>query len=708
MTGKTDDKLHQRAKKRIDDAVERLSPQRMRMQDDLEFSNPADPQQWDRLAKAARQNRPCLVFDQTNQYIAQVVNDARQNKPGIKPLPVDNKADYKVAEALEGIIRHIEYVSRAGIAYDTAAEYAARIGLGGFRLINKIVRPETNEQDIVIQRIADPLAMILDPDSTEPDGSDLRWAALEYDMPKDDFEAAYPGKLPESFDTNYGSSSPWFTDKTVRLCDYYEIQETKKPRVVVTLPDGEQHLDQEEYDAITESTGIAAPITRKYDQVVRKVIALKMSGCDILEQSEFPCQYIPVFPVVGYELFIKGQRYLCGMVRRMRDAQQAYNYERTAYIEAVALQPSAPYMAAAEAIAGYEAIWRDANTSRKSYLPYNHVDDAGNALPMPQRQEPPVLPSAFVQGGQMALGDIQASIGMYRANLGAPSNETSGKAITARQREGDTANFHYQDNLNRSIEQLGRAIVDMIPRIYDSKRIARILGLNGDHKFVVVDPDQQEAYVKTEDGTISINPGIGCYDVRIVSGPSYTTLRQEASEGLSMILQANPQLTPVIGPMWARMQDWPEADKVARALTVMAPPQVQSILEGGEDEQVNQQLQALAAESKQHIDALMQQLQAASDEIKQAKDEAEDAKESQQVEWYKAETERMKALQPAAAIVDPQMVAAIVQQTMQQMLMTQPEPPEPEQFAPEPIEAEQYEQHIPQQFSPVMPGNITE
>lgn len=668
-----EDKTFQRAKRRIDDALEHTRDQRMRMIDDLEFSNPANPEQWDRIAKAARANRPCLVFDQTNQYIAQVVNDARQNKPGIKPLPVDNLADPKVAEALEGVIRHIEYISRAGIAYDTAAEYAARIGLGGFMVLPKVMRPETNQQEITIRRIHDPLSMILDPDSTEPDGSDLRWAAIEITMAREEFADQWPKAQASSFDA---SDSPWFSEKSIRVCEYFEIVETEHPKKVVVTPDGEEiHLGPDEYDNLTATTGFAAPVSREYTATERTVRWLKLSGQEVLEESTFPSQYIPIVPVTGYELWVKGKRHLCGMVRRMRDAQQAYNYERTAYIEAVALQPSAPYLAPAAAIEGYEDQWRSANTARAAYLPWNHEDEHGNPVPKPERQQPPVLPTAFIQGGQAALGDIQAAVGMYRANLGAPSNETSGKAITARQREGDTANFHYQDNLNRSIEQLGRIIVDMIPRVYDTQRVARILGSDGSQKFVTINPAQEQPHLRDDQGNVSINPGIGAYDVRIVSGPSYTTMRQEASEGLSAILQANPALTPVIGPMWARMQDWPEADKVARALTAMAPPQVQQILQGDEAQQMPPQAMQMLSEAKQHFDALMQQLQQCEQELADARKAADEAAEKNaieqekiEIERYKAETERLAALKPEG--IQPETIAGIVAQLMTDMAST--------------------------------------
>ena len=230
----TDD--FKRIKSRIDDGIDRWSEQRKRIKEDLLFSNPAEPDQWDPISKAARgADRPCLVFDQTNQYIAQVVNDSRQNKPSIKPLPVDNKADPKVAEVLEGVMRHIEYASRAEIAYDTAIDHSTRVGLGGFYVTCKITDEAMNEQEPVIKRIPDVLALVLDPDFCEPDGSDLRWAAIESFMSVDAFKQAWPDAEPVDFSPSKSAMvTPWFGDKVVRICDYWELVESKVEMWVVS------------------------------------------------------------------------------------------------------------------------------------------------------------------------------------------------------------------------------------------------------------------------------------------------------------------------------------------------------------------------------------------------------------------------------------------------------------------------------------------
>ena len=282
---------------------------------------------------------------------------------------------------------------------------------------------------------------------------------------------------------------------------------------------------------------------------------------------------------------------------------------------------------------------------------------------------------------------MQAAIGMYKSNLGAPSNATSGRAKMQDQREGDTATYHFIDNQRRSIEQVGRVVVNMIPRYYDTKRETRILGLNGDAKVVQINPKAESNH----DGRMpSINPASGTYDVRVKAGPAYATMRQEASEALTQIVGKNPQMMAVLGPTWARMQDWPEADKVSKLLLTMAPPQVQAM--ENEDNKLPPEAQGIVAGLKSQLEQMKQQLQQASQLADQSHTAAIQNPEQNEIDrqknaiaMYEAETKRMAALKPADPGMTPEQVQMLVMQ-----LLNQPMSPEKMSYqaqeAPEPQE----------------------
>jgi len=679
MTKKQDDDTLKTAKERYQLAADAFREQRARMVEDFEFSNPADPRQWDQRDLQARQNNPdgarvCLTLDHTNQYIQQVVNDARQNKPAINYLPAGGGARQEVAEALDGLARHIEYQSRAQQAYDTAIDHSARSGLGWIRIVPEVVDAALNYQEIRIKRIADPLAVLADPDWQEPDGSDIRWAFVESRITPAEYERRYGKGSPTSWSSDQRSGG-WFGDK-VRIVEYFERVERKTSQIVCRLPDGTRRaVSEDEFWRLSQELGQQPDMESQYTATESRVVWRMLSGAEVLEETEFPSRFVPVVPVIGHELWIEGRRYLCGMVRRMREAQRAYNYERSAWVESVALQPKAPFLAAAEAVEGHEAEWGRANKANLSYLPWNAYDGNGQQLPMPQRAAPPTIPTAFAQGAQFADNDIQAAVGMYRASLGAPSNERSGRAIMARQREGDTANFHLLDNQSRSIERVGRIVLDMIPRLYDEPREARILGSDGSSKPVRI--DVQGAPYAIDGEMTSINPASGSYDVRVKAGPSYTTLRQEAADGLTQMMQGNPGVAAVVAPIWARMQDWPEADKLSKALLAMAPPPVQQALsddgqQADDPAKLKQQLQQLEQQAQQ----MHQMLEQASQKLQEMQADQKATQIEQiakaaelEIREYEAETNRLKVV---GAGLSPEQVAAIAQQVVMQAMQREP------------------------------------
>jgi hypothetical protein len=594
----------QQAREAYDDAREDMREQHVRMTEDMHFSNPSEPKQWDDAALSVRKGRPCLTFDRTNQFIMQVVNDGRQNKPSIHVLPADDKADIAVAEKLNGIIRHIEYVSRAGAAYDMALECAARVGLGWLRVVPQVMRPETNEQEIRIMRVHDPKSILLQAGWTAQDGSDAMHGFAETLYSKAQFKGMWPKHKEQSWEGDTGS---WYTEESVRVAEYFKVDENKVNHIRAYGADGEVSLLEKDFwaqhklgEVVAKKNGRGE--TDTFEKKERKVRWIKMSGLEVLDETEFPSQYIPLVPVLGYELWIDGKRFLCGMTRKLMDGQRAYNYLQSALTESLSLQPKAPFMVPIEGLEDLEGDWKQLNSGSPAYLPYNSYDAAtGQPIPAPTRLNPPTFPVAFANAAQIASQDMESAIGMFKANLGQQGNETSGRAITAREKQGDTANFHYIDNLSRGIERLGMIVVDMAPRMYDTARQARIMGEDGEQEFVQINPEMPQPVQKEGKKVTAINIGLGAYDVRVKTGPAYASLREEQAEQLSRIMQSAPDLTPILADLWVGAQDWPQAEKTQKRLASLLPPQIQQMeAEEGDD---------LPPEAMMQIQTLQQQLQ---------------------------------------------------------------------------------------------------
>lgn len=612
MTKEKDDIL-ETAKKRFKLSLENSEHNRTRGKMDIRFAaaSPDDPWQWEDSDVKSRQlhSRPVLTINKLPQHIRQVTNDIRQNRPAIRYRPADNNADVEVADILMGLARHIEANSDADIAYDYAAENQVTHGLGYIRVVNDYIGEDSFDQDIFIRPIPDSFKCYDDPEAKDPAGADRKWFLIEDSLTKEDFEEQYPKA--EAIDWKSASDGDWFANDHVRIVEYFTL--TYKAKKLNLWANGESS-----YEGDPLPMGVMEGETPEKTRNSRQCVVMwyKLNGNEILEDREFPSKYIPVARVWGNAWVVDGKTYLSGIVRNAKDSQRMYNVAQSAIVERVMLSPKAPYIGSVEAIEGYEDIWRKANTENHAILPFNELDSEGNPLKAPTRVNPAQVETGLSQIAQSSAEDIKSETGQYDASLGQKSNETSGRAIMARQREGDTATYHYVDNLARAVRHIGRIILDMIPKVYDSRRVARILGEDGSPANAIIDTEHSEALTEVRDDKGEIqrifNPTIGTYDVHTTTGPSFSTRRIEAVEAMTAMTQANPQLWTVIGDQLVKNMDWPGAEEMAERLKLTLIPPVQEML--NKDEGAPE----IPPQIKQQMDQMQQQLQAAGQALENA------------------------------------------------------------------------------------------
>lgn len=531
--------------------------------------------QWPDELLRARQNpgqpiRPCLTINKTAEHVRQVTNDQRQNKPSIKVRPANDKARPDAADVYAGIIRNIEYASNAQSAYNTACDHQVPSGLGYFRILTEYCDDNSFDQDLRITRVLNPYTIWDDPFIQTPEGSDRRYAFIAVDIPTEQFKQEYPGAVPANWPSD--DSDGWVSKDSVRIAEYYYYQYTK--RELWELATGAVVFADE---ATPEMANL---VMRRRQVTARQVRWCKLTAFSILDQQDLKGQYIPLIRVVGDEYMVDGERVIKGLTRNAKDPQRLFNYYRSSEAEVIGQQPKAPYVGYVGQFEGHAEEWKTANVTGKAYLEVNLVGDpaTGQALPLPQRQPPPVISAAFVQGAANASDDIKSATGQYDASLGARSNETSGIAIQRRQQEGDVSTYHYGDNLANGIRFGGVILVDLIPLYYGKRKVARILGEDGKDSFVRLNSDQQEAVesVEGEDGAIEkiYNLSVGKYDVAITVGPSYTTKRLESQDFMTSLAQAYPDIMAKAGDIVIRNFDVAGAEMIADRLKKFLPPQV--------------------------------------------------------------------------------------------------------------------------------------
>jgi len=548
---------------------------------DIRFARLA--QQWpdDIAAQRKREGRPCLVVNRLPTFIRQVVNDARQNKPSIQVLAVDGDADYDTAQVIGGLIRAIERQSQATIAYDTAIEHAVTCGMGFFRITSDYAGPDSFDMELRIERVANPLSVYWDTASTAFDASDWDYAFVVSTLAKASFRARYPKAAAVDFDADEAAAtSEDASAMRVRVAEYWERVE--KRRRMVRLTDG-RVMRADELDApYALDVGITVPLRdalavqgivvnsereATYYSVIRRVL----SGADVLEETEWPGSTIPIVPVWGEEVMHGGKRYFRSLVRDAIGPQQMLNFWRSAETELVALAPRAPWLVPLGAIPPHEADkWKTANTRSHAYLEYDP-----NAGPMPQRIPFAGVPAGALQAALTAADDIKSVTGIYDASLGARGNETTGRAILARQRQSDQSTFHFLDNLARAIEYAGRCLIEAIPAFYGPRQTIRILGEDEMPRVVRVTQEQGTMPTAANPEGRIYNLSVGRYDVAVRVGPSYATQREQSAQAMMELIRVYPPAAPVLGDLLVKAMDWPGADEAARRIQMLQRMEMQ-------------------------------------------------------------------------------------------------------------------------------------
>lgn len=512
--------------------------------------------QWDAEARKKRieKGRPVLTINRLPSFVRQMTGNLRKNPPGLKYLPARGEATQETAEAYNGIWRHIDQQSNGKDCRLIATENAAIASQGFYRIVVEYSSDDAFEQDIRIKPIRDPFGALLDPFANLPDKSDIGYGFVFEWLSKPDFNATYPGHQADDIPFPNENSYPWVTSEKVCIAEFWR---RKRIRKTLYLLNDSSTVDDEAL--IPEGRGVVK--TRPVD--AWEVCYYIVSGKDILSGPHaWAGRYIPICMVPGEEITIDGATIRKGMVHDARDPQRVYNYSRTASVEAVALQPKAPFIGTVKHFENIKA-WATAGSDNHAFLPFN-PDPAYPQL-KPERSQPPLASQGLDAQAMIASEDLKAVTGIHDASLGAKSNETSGVAIAQRQQEGDTTTYLYPDNLSRAMSYEGRILADIIPKIYDTERQVRILKEDGGADMITVNAAEPKVNDKGKPLPLYALDA-GEYDVTVTTGPNFASRRTEARMHMVELAKGVPMIGQVAADLIAENSDFPGADKIAKRL----------------------------------------------------------------------------------------------------------------------------------------------
>lgn len=555
-------------------------------------------EQWDELDLQRRQslNLPSLTVNIVQQYTALVVGDWLQNETSIQALPRED-GDVDIAQIRSELFRSIELQSNASRIYASKLDYMVSCGISNFRVDVDYAYEEAFDKDIFIRDIPDPLAVLWDPLSFDPTGRDAGYCFVGDEMTREEYQKKYPDAAEPTLLQRELRDTRWWMPDTILVPEYWRIVE--KPRTFGLTVDGKTvdltDLPKKKWPRIAKDSDTKQPIIR--EKVKCKYAVRQMTnGLEALDDPyELRLNRLPIIRVMGRETRVEGRRIRYGIVRALRDDQRMKNYLRSIRAELLMKAARVNFLAAASTVKGRE-------------------DDFENTLVYNDGAPPPIEVTArnlaaLVNEENFFTQDMMEVTGIHEASRGMPSNETSGRAILARQNEGDQATAIYHANMTEAQQEAGDVINQLIPVVYDTARTIRTVGPDLGVKMVRInDPDHPE----------SIDLGVGRYDVTISTGPSYATRRQEGAAQLMQLIQAYPPLAQVAGDIIVGELDLVNGQQLQERVKRTMPPQVlgDEVDDGKSPEEIMaQKMQAAQAQQLQQMQ-LQLQMQGARAELR--------------------------------------------------------------------------------------------
>ncbi|MCK5600862.1 hypothetical protein KAR91_03275, partial [Candidatus Pacearchaeota archaeon] len=426
------------------------------------------------------------------------------------------------------------------------------------------------EQDIVLAPIKSAASSLyLDPAAQKYDKRDGMYGFYIEDINEKKFKKDFPDAVVTDFNTTLlhtGSCSTWFRDNMVRVAEYWRVEMVDTE--IALLSDGRVIDIKEEKQVMDElvARGLEILQTRKTQK--RKIESFIMNGAEILKgPMPWAGKYIPLVPVFGRTTNIQGQEYVRGITRFAKDAQRIYNYAKSNEIETTALTPKDPVWITPTQAKGHEAKLRSFNTTNSPFMLYNADPESPG---IPQRGGAPAVQQALIMQSQAAGEDIHATTGLFAPSMGNAPQLLSEKSVRSQAEKGERGVFVFTDNLHKSIKYTGDILVDLMPRIYDTQRVVRVLNFDGTAEDVEInaaainDFNEPITDEQTGDQVIVNDLSRGKYETVVESGPAFSTLRQESAQQLIDLATGSPVFEQIATDLIAKNLSILESDELTK------------------------------------------------------------------------------------------------------------------------------------------------
>ena len=546
--------------------------------------------QWSAVERSefSRLFKPAMTFNKLYDVTKKVVGEQRKNKPDLIVRSLTGKSTQEQIDLRADLVRTISYQSQNDLVYQTAFKQALMMGFGAFEICLEYENAHSFNQVIRYDLIPDVSRTSFDPTALKPHKGDGNFCARQFVYTKEEFYATFPWvQNPVSYsDPRSLLDFQWETRDTIVVCKYNRKE--WYPVKIYLLSDGSVVTEDEWEDMqkdfaiikqVANSAQVVGDMIRKEIPTIRaernskdyKIRQYMLTQNQIIEYTDWPSKYLPLIFVDGDSNYIQGQQYTRSFIHEARDAQKFVNYVGSEVAAEIKNRRREQWIGTPDNILGNEQMWR--NPELQSGILIAKPDSKTGQ--MPSKLPPWELSQSLLLQYQRGCQDMREILGFSETEA-LQGRDMSGKARRERKMEGSMSAYVYFDNLNQSVEQGGRVVLDLLPTIAgEDERHMVVSKADGRTESVILNQ-------RAKDGSIQNTLEAGDYDVEIDSGPSFAVQKAESLEMLQGIIQAAPQLFPLIGDIYASNLDVQFMPQLKERLQSLVPPDILAKEQGKE------------------------------------------------------------------------------------------------------------------------------
>lgn len=566
-----------------------------------------------------------LQFNKLATLVNTLLGEQQQNTPQLDVRPLST-CDEQTAEIRAIITKDIMLSTDAKTVYQQAASQAFTGGFGAYMYDTYYKSQDSWDLEICLRSCKDPTRYFWDISADDVCKTDGMHAGYYYRMSRAKFRAVHgkdieekilkdanvtqseeeialvsePGRVPD------GDQFSWADDDSITILHYYKrtyvkdtlykmsngktLNQDEMGELILKSQEFVQKMQQSEQmqpdmfgempqQNMGEGSEINGEWITLYDdgEPVRiedkrpvkksKIMHYHIAGDYILEKSEFPSEDLPIIFMDQHSFYQKDGKQVCRpFIIDCIDAQRYLNYLGTQSAFILKVSRYDQFMMSKQNARGLDTqkIWTDPSNIQGAL----YYDESPSGA-KPEQLMPPELSRSLMEQYQRAQDDLYTSTGMYPARLGQQGTEVSGAAVDARTRQGNNPTFVAFNSVSRAVAGGGKIANQMVPRVYDTERVIRLLNPMNGESLITVNKQSDEYGALIENDIRK-----GSFEVILQAGPSYEGQKSQALESLNGIIQADPQLFSLIADLYAENLPLANTIEIKNRLKTLVPPQI--------------------------------------------------------------------------------------------------------------------------------------